>query len=173
MFRFVSFLGERRLYCTKKERERESINRVFRSRSRVTIERHYARANRLRKTKMHELIFRACYVKRDYVSSLSFNVKLIPRFAASSFPIVFLRYQNRTCSVCLIVFAFNRVYEISTRRARITLLARILFSFFPSFLLLRYVTLRVLIKFSLYMLYSLLFLPSTYAFSLNSRSSHF
>ena len=37
-----------------------------------------------------------------------------------------------------------------------------------------YVTLRyVLIKFSLYMLYSLLFLPSTYAFSLNSRSSHF
>lgn len=124
----------------KRERERESINRVFRSRSRVTIERHYARANRLRKTKMHELIFRAFYVKRDYVSSLSFNVKLIPRFAASSFPIVFLRYQNRTCSVCLIVFAFNRVYEISTRRARITLLARILFSFFPSFLLLRYVT---------------------------------
>lgn len=115
---------------------------MFRSRSRVTIERHYARANRLRKTKMHKLIFRACYVKRDYVSSLSFNVKLIPRFAASSFPIVFLRYQNRTCSVCLIVFAFNRVYEISTRRARITLLARILFSFFPSFLLLRYVTLR-------------------------------
>lgn len=161
----------RGVYIVRRKRERESINRVFRSRSRVTIERHYARANRLQKTKMHELIFRACYVKRDYASSLSFNVKLIPRFAASSFPIVFLRYQNRTCSVCLIVFAFNRVYEISTRRARITL--RILFSFFPSFLLLRYVTLRVLIKFSLYMLYSLLFLPSTYAFSLNSRSSHF
>lgn len=153
----------------ERERERESINRVFRSRSRVTIKRHYARANRLQKTKMHELIFRACYVKRDYASSLSFNVKLIPRFAASSFPIVFLRYQNRTCSVCLIVFAFNRVYEISTRRARITLLARILFSFFASFLLLRYVT-----RFNkIFPLYSLLFLPSTYAFSLNSRSSHF
>ena len=54
----------------KRKRERESINRVFRSRSRVTIERHYARANRLQKTKMHELIFRACYVKRDYACFL-------------------------------------------------------------------------------------------------------
>lgn len=117
-FRFVLFLGERvwRLHCTKRKKERVLIecfghDHAWQLKG-TTREQTVCKRQRCTSLSFERVTSNATMP----ASSLSFNVKLIPRFAASSFPIVFLR----TCSVCLIVFMFNRVYARYQGDARVS-----------------------------------------------------